>query len=317
MAGPHKQDICYATTNRQMAVKHLEGRVDLWLVIGDPSSSNSNRLREIAAATEIPAFLILGADELRAEWLEGVETVQQAFDLVAGKVVVVAGYGDVGKGCAHSMRSYGARVLITEIDPICALQAAMEGYRVVDFDEICDQADIVVTATGNFRFGEDSCQNLLDAVEAGIPVVSINSGSDVSKSLGALLHVGQEEFYAGQVAGEEVGDLFRDGRAFDPSDPERSLPIRHAFQIAETRWGTLGATGSYNTPKDVHGEYRGGTIGSSPAYSFTAHVAEVEVDPETGLVDVKTIWAAHDCGRALKKTCSSRAGRLEPRATVR
>jgi CO/xanthine dehydrogenase Mo-binding subunit len=57
--------------------------------------------------------------------------------------------------------------------------------------------------------------------------------------------------------------------------------------------------GHYNTPKDVHGSYRGGTIGAAPAYSFTAHVAEVEVDPETGIVDVKTIWVAHDCGRAL------------------
>jgi 4-hydroxybenzoyl-CoA reductase subunit alpha len=57
--------------------------------------------------------------------------------------------------------------------------------------------------------------------------------------------------------------------------------------------------GWYNTPKDVHGDYRGGTIGASPAYSFTAHVAEVEVDVETGFVEVRKIWIAHDCGRAL------------------
>ena len=58
--------------------------------------------------------------------------------------------------------------------------------------------------------------------------------------------------------------------------------------------------GHYNTPKEgVHGEYRGGTIGASPAYSFTAHVAEVEVDPDTGYVQVERIWVAHDCGRAL------------------
>ena len=63
--------------------------------------------------------------------------IKRATDvMVAGKVVVVAGYGDVGKGCAHSMRSYGARVLITEIDPICALQAAMEGFEVTTMDEI-------------------------------------------------------------------------------------------------------------------------------------------------------------------------------------
>ncbi|MCG8371086.1 MAG: adenosylhomocysteinase, partial [Proteobacteria bacterium] len=60
-------------------------------------------------------------------------------------------YGDVGKGCAQSLRGLGATVWITEIDPICALQATMEGYRVVDFDEVCDKADIVVTATGNYH----------------------------------------------------------------------------------------------------------------------------------------------------------------------
>ncbi len=89
------------------------------------------------------------------------------------------------------------------------------------------------------------------------------------------------------------------GWAFDRSDVERRIPIAEAFQIAEAEHGLLGAVGSYNTPKDIHGEYRGGTIGSSPAYSFTAHVAEVEVDEETGYVDVRRIWVAHDCGRAL------------------
>lgn len=68
--------------------------------------------------------------------------------MVAGKVVVVAGYGDVGKGCAHSMRGFGARVLVTEIDPICALQAAMEGFQVVTMEDAAAQGDIFVTATG-------------------------------------------------------------------------------------------------------------------------------------------------------------------------
>jgi adenosylhomocysteinase len=68
--------------------------------------------------------------------------------MVAGKKVVVCGYGDVGKGCAQSMRGFGARVIITEIDPICALQAAMEGYQVSTLDEIVEDGDIFVTATG-------------------------------------------------------------------------------------------------------------------------------------------------------------------------
>ena len=69
--------------------------------------------------------------------------------MLAGKKVVVCGYGDVGKGCAQSMAGYGARVYITEIDPICALQAAMEGFKVVTMDDACSYGDIFVTSTGN------------------------------------------------------------------------------------------------------------------------------------------------------------------------
>ncbi|WP_409994669.1 adenosylhomocysteinase [Blastopirellula marina] len=76
--------------------------------------------------------------------------IKRATDvMVAGKIVVVAGYGDVGKGCAQSMRGFGARVIITEIDPIIALQAAMEGYEVTTMEDACDRADIFVTTTGN------------------------------------------------------------------------------------------------------------------------------------------------------------------------
>jgi len=75
--------------------------------------------------------------------------IKRATDvMIAGKVIVVAGYGDVGKGCAHSLRSYGARVLVTEIDPICALQAAMEGFEVTTMEKAAPAADIFVTATG-------------------------------------------------------------------------------------------------------------------------------------------------------------------------
>ena len=75
--------------------------------------------------------------------------IKRATDvMLAGKVVVIAGYGDVGKGCAHSMRSYGSRVLVTEIDPICALQAAMEGFEVTTMDKAAAEGDIFVTATG-------------------------------------------------------------------------------------------------------------------------------------------------------------------------
>jgi adenosylhomocysteinase len=71
--------------------------------------------------------------------------------MIAGKTAVILGYGDVGKGCAESLRGQGARVLVTEIDPICALQAAMEGYQVVRLEDVVDSADIFITATGNFN----------------------------------------------------------------------------------------------------------------------------------------------------------------------
>ena len=78
--------------------------------------------------------------------------IKRATDvMVAGKTVVICGYGDVGKGCAHSMRGFGARVIVTEIDPICALQAAMEGFEVKTMEEVADFTDIFVTATGCYQ----------------------------------------------------------------------------------------------------------------------------------------------------------------------
>ncbi|HWZ64620.1 MAG TPA: adenosylhomocysteinase [Steroidobacteraceae bacterium] len=81
-----------------------------------------------------------------------VDAIKRATDvMIAGKVAVVCGYGDVGKGCAQALRALSAQVWVTEIDPICALQAAMEGYRVVTMEYAADKADIFVTATGNFH----------------------------------------------------------------------------------------------------------------------------------------------------------------------
>jgi adenosylhomocysteinase len=81
-----------------------------------------------------------------------VDAIKRATDvMIAGKIAVVCGYGDVGKGCAQALRALSAQVWVTEIDPICALQAAMEGYRVVTMDYAADKADIFVTATGNFH----------------------------------------------------------------------------------------------------------------------------------------------------------------------
>jgi adenosylhomocysteinase len=81
-----------------------------------------------------------------------VDGIKRATDvMIAGKVAVVCGYGDVGKGSAQALRALSAQVWVTEVDPICALQAAMEGFRVVTMDYACDKADIFVSATGNFH----------------------------------------------------------------------------------------------------------------------------------------------------------------------
>ncbi|MEE8379018.1 MAG: adenosylhomocysteinase [Gammaproteobacteria bacterium] len=84
----------------------------------------------------------------RESLLDGIKRATDV--MIAGKICIVLGYGDVGKGCAQAFRGMGATVWVTEIDPICALQAAMEGYRVVDMNEIASQGDIFVTTTGNF-----------------------------------------------------------------------------------------------------------------------------------------------------------------------
>jgi 4-hydroxybenzoyl-CoA reductase alpha subunit len=89
------------------------------------------------------------------------------------------------------------------------------------------------------------------------------------------------------------------GFATRRDDTSRRMELGEAFRLAESKLGALGAVGSYDTPKDIHGDYRGGTIGASPAYSFTAHIAEVSVDLDTGVPKVETIWIAHDAGKPL------------------
>src|SRR5206468_4988983 len=81
-----------------------------------------------------------------------IDGINRATDvLIGGKLAVVCGYGDVGKGCCESLRGQRARVVVTEVDPICALQAAMDGYQVLTLEDVVGEADIFVTATGNFN----------------------------------------------------------------------------------------------------------------------------------------------------------------------
>jgi adenosylhomocysteinase len=126
--------------------------------ISEETTTGVHRLYEMmkAGALKVPAFNVNDSvtkskfDNLYGCRESLVDGIKRATDvMMAGKIAVVAGFGDVGKGSAASLRSQGARVMVTEIDPICALQAAMEGYQVVTMDEAAPLGDIFVTATGN------------------------------------------------------------------------------------------------------------------------------------------------------------------------
>jgi len=126
--------------------------------VSEETTTGVHRLYELAKQGKLPFPAINVNDSVTKSKFDNlygckeslVDAIRRATDvMLAGKVACVAGYGDVGKGSAASLRNGGARVLVTEVDPICALQAAMEGYEVVTMEEATKRADIFVTATGN------------------------------------------------------------------------------------------------------------------------------------------------------------------------
>ena len=128
--------------------------------VSEETTTGVHRLYQLAQKGELlfPAFNVNDSvtkskfDNLYGCRESLADGIKRATDvMIAGKVVVVCGYGDVGKGCAHSMRGYGARVLVTEVDPICALQAAMEGFEVTTMEDAVSTGDIFVTATGCYQ----------------------------------------------------------------------------------------------------------------------------------------------------------------------
>ena len=128
--------------------------------VSEETTTGVHRLYQLAEAGELLFPAINVNDSVTKSKFDNLygcreslaDGIKRATDvMIAGKTVVVAGYGDVGKGCAASMKGYGAIVLVTEIDPICALQAAMEGFEVVTMDEAASRGDIFVTATGNYH----------------------------------------------------------------------------------------------------------------------------------------------------------------------
>ena len=183
----------------------------------------------------------------------------------SGLVTLFTGGNDIGQG-SNSMAAY-----------LVAEELGM------------DVANIKVVAADT-----DLCPVDLGAYSSRVTFMVGNACIDAARKLRAQVVAA----VAKRWEVEERDVRMMQGRVFSLSDPDKTLPTREAFWIAEEEYDTLGVTGSYNTPH-LGGKYRGGTIGASPAYSFTSHVAEVEVDEETGRITVHKVWVAHDCGRAL------------------
>ncbi len=184
----------------------------------------------------------------------------------SGRVTVFSGANDIGQGSNTMLAVICSEELGVELDDI----------RVISADS-------------------DLCPVDLGAYSSRITLMVGNACLEAARKL-------RKQICASVAAKWELPTkrvTLVGGKALDIEDPERCITSAEAFVIAESDHGYLSAVGNYDTPKDRHGEYRGGTIGASPAYSFTAHVAEVDVDPETGVVEVKKVWVAHDCGKAL------------------
>jgi adenosylhomocysteinase len=160
--GSKEETIMYASIREKLAespgwysniLKNIKG-------VTEETTTGVHRLYQMQARGELqfPAFNVNDSvtkskfDNLYGCRESLVDGIKRATDvMIAGKIALVLGYGDVGKGCAQSLKGLGATVWVTEIDPICALQAAMEGFRVVHMDDACKEADIFVTTTGNFN----------------------------------------------------------------------------------------------------------------------------------------------------------------------
>ena len=186
----------------------------------------------------------------------------------SGRARVFSGANDIGQGSNTMLAVIVAQELGLELDDIRVLSA-----------------------------DTDLCPVDLGAYSSRITLMVGNACLDAAQKLRRKVRASVAKRW--EIPAKRVTLIAR--KAMDLEDPSRSVPLHEAFQGAEADHGLLGEVGNYNTPKDRHGGYRGGTIGASPAYSFTAHVADVEVDPETGVVVVHDIWAAHDCGRALSR----------------
>ena len=158
--GSHEEKVILDTLRTILAEEpgKWHNTVAEWSGVSEETTTGVHRLYQMVERGELLVPAINVNDSVTKSKFDNLygcreslaDGIKRATDvMIAGKVVVVCGYGDVGKGCAQSMKSYGARVIVTEIDPICALQAAMEGYEVKTVEETLDEGNIFVTCTGN------------------------------------------------------------------------------------------------------------------------------------------------------------------------
>src|SRR5690554_703238 len=160
--GSDEERALFATIQAKLAQSPnwYSTRLDKIRGVTEETTTGVNRLYQMHAKGELRFPAINVNDSVTKSKFDNlygcreslVDGIKRATDvMIAGKIAVVCGYGDVGKGCAQALRAMSAQVWVTEIDPICALQAAMEGYRVVTMEYAADKADIFVTATGNYH----------------------------------------------------------------------------------------------------------------------------------------------------------------------
>ncbi|MBQ7791785.1 MAG: adenosylhomocysteinase [Rikenellaceae bacterium] len=159
-AGSYEESVIIATLRKLLEEDPLKWHrtVEEWKGVSEETTTGVHRLYQMQERGELLVPAINVNDSVTKSKFDNLygcreslaDGIKRATDvMIAGKVVVVCGYGDVGKGCARSMRSYGARVIVTEIDPICALQAAMEGFEVMRVEDALPEGNIYVTTTGN------------------------------------------------------------------------------------------------------------------------------------------------------------------------
>ncbi|MER1966817.1 adenosylhomocysteinase [Castellaniella sp. GW247-6E4] len=157
-----EERVLYAAIQAQLArdPKWYSTRLALIKGVTEETTTGVHRLYQMSQRGELKVAAINVNDSVTKSKFDNlygcreslVDGIKRATDvMVAGKIAVVCGFGDVGKGCAQALAALRAQVWVTEVDPICALQASMEGYRVVDLDEVVEQVDIFVTATGNYH----------------------------------------------------------------------------------------------------------------------------------------------------------------------